>query len=99
MAELGNPFVGNIPRKISHEELIQALRVDIAGELEAIMGYDAHVKAAEDERVRKVLGSIRDEEKQHVGELITLLKILDPQEAEYLEKGSNEVSELLGTKV
>jgi rubrerythrin len=54
MAELGNPFVGNIPRKISREELIQALRVDMAGELEAIMGYDAHVMAAEDERVKKV---------------------------------------------
>lgn len=99
MAELGNPFVGNIPRKISKEELIQALRVDVAGELEAIIGYDAHVMATEDERVKKVLGSIRDEEKQHVGELMSLIRMLDPSEAEYFEKGTAEVSELLGTKV
>ncbi len=99
MAELGNPFVGNVPRKISSEELIQALRVDMAGELEAIMGYDAHVMATEDERVKKVLGSIRDEEKQHVGELMSLIKMLDSRETEYFDKGAREVSELLGIKV
>jgi rubrerythrin len=99
MAELGNPFVGNIPRKISREELIQALRVDMAGELEAIMGYDAHVMAAEDERVQKVLSSIRDEEKQHIGELMSLIKMLDSKEAEYFDKGAGEVSEMLGTRV
>ena len=99
MAELGNPFVGNIPRKISREELIQALRADIAGELEAILGYDAHVQACDDNRVKTVLGSIRDEEKQHVGELLSLLKMLDPKEAEYLEKGSQEVSQLLGQPI
>lgn len=99
MAELGNPFTGNIPRKISKEELIQALRTDVAGEMEAIIGYDAHVMAAEDERVKKVLGSIRDEEKQHVGELLSLIQMLDSKETEYFEKGTAEVSELLGVQV
>ncbi len=99
MADLGNPFVGNVPRKISKEELIQALRTDVAGEMEAIIGYDAHVMAAEDERVKKVLGSIRDEEKQHVGELLSLIRMLDSKEAEFLEEGATEVSELLGVKV
>lgn len=99
MAELGNPFVGNIPRKLSSQELIQALRVDIAGELEAIVSYDAHVMASDDERVKKVLSSIRDEEKQHVGELMSLLQILDNKEIEYFEKGTTEVAELIGTRV
>lgn len=99
MAELGNPFVGNIPRQIGKEELIQALRADIAGELEAIIGYDAHVLAAQDERVKKVLASIRDEERQHVGELLSLLKMLDPNEAEYLQKGADEVDQLVGVRV
>jgi rubrerythrin len=31
--------------------LLQALRVDIAGELEAIVGYEAHAMATTDERV------------------------------------------------
>jgi uncharacterized protein len=99
MAELGNPFIGNIPRRISKEELVQALRADIAGELEAIISYDAHVMACEDDRVKTVLGSIRDEERAHVGELQSLLKILDPQEAKYLDQGTKEVTELLGVKI
>ncbi len=99
MAELGNPFVGNIPRKISREELVQALRADIAGELEAIIGYDAHVMACDDERVKTVLSSIRDEEREHVGELISLLKMLDPQETKYLDQGAQEVNQLIGVRV
>jgi rubrerythrin len=99
LAELGNPFIGNIPRKISKEELIQALRADLAGELEAIIGYDAHVMSTDDERVKTVLGSIRDEEKEHVGELLSLIKMLDSNEAEYFDKGAREVTELLGVRV
>jgi rubrerythrin len=99
MAELSNPFHGNIPRKISKEELIQALRADIAGELEAIIGYDAHVMACEDERAKKVLSSIRDEERVHVGELQSLLQILDPGEAQYYQKGVREVQELTAVHV
>lgn len=34
MALLGNPFITNVPRQMSNEELAQAIRVDIAGELE-----------------------------------------------------------------
>ncbi len=50
MALLGDPFVANVPKKLSLPELIQALRVDIAGELEAIIGYEAHIMAPDDER-------------------------------------------------
>jgi rubrerythrin len=96
MVMMGDPFVGNAPKKLTKEELIQALRVDIAGELEAIMAYDAHVMATDDERVKTILYSIRDEERQHVGELIHLLEILDPQEAQFLMKGKQEVDQLLG---
>ena len=37
MALLGNPFIANIPKQLSNDELAQALRVDIAGEYEAII--------------------------------------------------------------
>jgi rubrerythrin len=99
MADLSNPFCGNVPRKISQEELVQALRADIAGELEAIINYDAHVMACEDERAKTVLGSIRDEERAHVGELQALLKLLDPKETQYLDQGTHEVNQLLGVNV
>lgn len=87
MALLGNPFVGNIPRQMSNDELIQAIRVDIAGELEAIVGYEAHILSTNDERAKKILHHIADEEKQHVGQLQQLLVLLNPQESQYIEKG------------
>ena len=36
MPNFANPFQGNVNRKLTKEELIQAVRLDIAGELEAI---------------------------------------------------------------
>ncbi|HBF39427.1 MAG TPA: ubiquinone biosynthesis protein COQ7 [Firmicutes bacterium] len=95
MPNFANPFQGNIDRKISKEELIQAIRLDIAGELEAIYIYDAHVQATDDQLAQKVISDIRDEEKAHVGELITLLRILDPEEAAHFASGEGEVKEML----
>ena len=42
MGAFPNPFAGNVSRKMSNAELMQALRFDISGELEAIFLYDAH---------------------------------------------------------
>lgn len=93
MALLGNPFVGNVPKQLSSDELVQALRVDLAGELEAIIGYEAHVQATNDVRIKKVLSHIADEERQHVGELQQLLYMLSTKEAEYIEKGRQEIQQ------
>ncbi len=95
MPSFANPFEGNVNRKMTAEELIQAVRLDIAGELEAIYLYDAHVQAADNEKAKAVISDIRDEEKIHVGELMTLLKTLDPKEAEFFLSGETEVKELL----
>lgn len=95
MPSFANPFAGNVNRKISKEELIQAVRLDIAGELEAIYLYDAHVQATDDEFAKKVISDIRDEEKAHVGELMTLLRHLDPKEAELFADGESEVKEMM----
>lgn len=91
MALLGNPFVANVTKQMSNEELIQALRVDLAGELEAIIGYEAHAMSTDDERAKKILFHIADEERQHVGELQQLLYILCPKEAEHTEKGRQAI--------
>ncbi len=48
MPSFGDPFAGNVERRLSKGELIQAVRLDIAGELEAIYLYDAHVMATDD---------------------------------------------------
>jgi len=95
MAVFGHPFQANVERKLTKEELIQAIRLDIAGELEAIYIYDAHVQATDNEIAKKVLADIRDEEKAHVGELFALLRALDPEEAKLFAEGEEEVREML----
>lgn len=35
---LGNPFTNIVPRKMTNAELAQAIRADLAGELDAIYG-------------------------------------------------------------
>lgn len=95
MPSFANPFQGNVERKMTREELLQAIRLDIAGELEAIYLYDAHVQAADDVAAKTVIADIRDEEKAHVGELMTLLRTLDPKEAELFVSGEAEVREML----
>ena len=95
MPSFANPFQGNVKGKMSNAELMQALRLDIASELEALFLYDAHYLATDDPAAKAVLGDIRDEEKAHVGELITLMRYLDPKEADSFFHGENEVKEML----
>jgi len=95
MPTFANPFSGNVERKMSKEELIQAIRLNIAAELEAIYIYDAHVQATDDEFAKKVISDIRDEEKAHVGELMTLLRHLDPKETDFFLEGEEEVKEMM----
>lgn len=95
MPSFANPFNSNVNRKITKEELIQSIRLDIAGELEAIYLYDAHIMATDDIVAKTVLSDIRDEEKAHVGELMALLRHLDPKEAEHFAHGELEVKELM----
>jgi len=95
MPNFANPFQGNVERKLTKQELIQAIRLDIAGELEAIYVYDAHVQATDNVIAKEVIADIRDEEKAHVGELMTLLRTLDPKEAEHFISGEEEVKEML----
>ena len=49
--------------------------------------------ATNDERVKKILYHIADEERKHVGELQQLLYILSPKEAEHTEKGKQVVQQ------
>jgi len=90
-----DPYAGNVSKKMTNRELAQALRLDIASELEAIFLYDAHAASTDDPVAKAVLEEIRDEEKAHFGELVTLMRYLDPEEAEHFEDGAEEVREII----
>jgi len=96
MVQFGDPFVGNIPKKLSTEELIQALRVDLAGELEAIVGYEVHAQSTDDQRVKQLLYAIRDEEIQHTEMLKKLIELLDPNTVNLHQKGANRFQQTVG---
>lgn len=91
-----HPLDLSSPRKLSREEILEALRLSIIAELDAINLYLQLARSIEDEKVRKVFEEVAREEKTHVGEFLTVLKELDFQQAEELEKGASEVAELTG---
>lgn len=96
MPEFVNPFSGMIPgRKMSKEELIRAIRLNIAAEHEAVHLYLAHAAACDHPLAKKVLEDIANEEKVHIGEFSRLLEILAADEVEFLEKGRREVEEMM----
>jgi rubrerythrin len=94
MPEFLNPFSGVVPRKLTKEELIRAIRLNIAAEHEAVHLYMAHADATDDAFARQVLTDIANEEREHIGEFMELLRRLAPDEAEYLEAGRREVVEM-----
>lgn len=83
-------------RKFSKEELAEALRLSVIAELDAINLYLQFARYVEDERYRKVFEDIAKEEKTHVGEFLTLLKSLDPEQVAELAAGAEEVKALTG---
>ena len=95
MPEFVNPFSGKVPdRPLTKEELIRAIRLDIAAEHEATTLYMAHAEAIDDPVARAVLIDIANEERVHVGEFNRLLSILTGDEDQWLAKGAAEVDEL-----
>jgi rubrerythrin len=94
MPEFVKPFSGTVPRKITKEELIRAIRLNISAEHEAVHLYLAHADATDDALAREVLTEIANEERVHIGEFMELLRRLDPEEARFLDEGRAEVEEL-----
>jgi hypothetical protein len=62
------------------------LREDLKDELLAINHYQAHIDATDNHEIQKLMGHIRDEEKEHVAELVKLLRQLDPTEDDKFQK-------------
>ncbi|NPV62132.1 MAG: Rubrerythrin [Methanotrichaceae archaeon] len=95
MPEFTNPFIGKIPeRKLTSEELIRAIRLNLAAEHEAVHLYMAHAEATDHPLARKVLIDIANEERVHAGEFARLLSILAADEDAFLAEGAQEVDEM-----
>lgn len=83
------------PKELSEEELKKrAIRDNMKAENDAILMYSAYIDLLpEGDPVRKGLEDIRDEEKEHAGELHKLLIDLDPSEEDEFNEGIGEVEQ------
>jgi len=91
-----HPLELPISRTLTKDEVLDALRLAIIAELDAISLYLQIARSVTDDNVRKVFEDIAREEKTHVGEFLALLKHFDTEQSMELEKGSREVTELTG---
>jgi len=96
MPEFSNPFtVLNNDRQLSHSELVRAIRFMIAAEYEAIQLYQQTAESTDNRLAREVLLDIANEEKEHAGEFLRLLRELDPEEEKFYREGYEEVEEMM----
>jgi rubrerythrin len=96
MPEFCNPFtVVKNDRKLTKDELVRAIRFMIAAEYEAIQLYQQTAESTNSKLAREVLMDIADEEKEHAGEFLRLLRELDPQEEKFYQEGYEEVEEII----
>ncbi len=89
----------SVTKSIDRNTLIADIFADIKGELDTIAMYERHIAATSDPYVKNTLSSIRDEEKVHCGELVKILKYLDPQLGTLLEKGEKEAGDIMAKTV
>jgi rubrerythrin len=91
--DFSDPFTGmGAERPLNPVDTAAALRLDAAAELDATNLYQAHIDAITDPEIRRVIESIRDDEKQHLAEFIAAIKRLDPvQDHELNSHGATRV--------
>lgn len=96
MPEFSSAFSGLASdRKVTHSELVRAIRFMIAAEFEAVQLYMQLAESTDNQAAIAVLKDISHEELEHVGEFQRLLFELAPEEKAIYEEGAEEVEEML----
>jgi rubrerythrin len=94
MPDFNSPFSGVANgKKLTHEELVRAIRFLVASEYEATQMYMQLAESTDHKLTIQVLKEIAEEEIVHAGELLRLLYELAPQEAKLYAQGAKEVEE------
>ena len=96
MPEFSNAFSGLAnARKVTHSELVRAIRFMIAAEYEAVQLYEQLAESTDNELAKKVLYDIAQEEVVHAGEFLRLLSELNPDEENNYAEGREEVEMMI----
>src|ERR1017187_7080593 len=92
MPGFGSPFSGLAnDRKLTHEELVRAIRFMVAAEYEATQLYLQLAESTDNKLAVEVLKEIADEALVHAGEFLILLHELAPDEEGLYADGAKEV--------
>ncbi len=96
MPEFCDPFsILKNDRNLTHAELVRAIRFMVAAEYEAIQLYQQTAESTDNRLAQEVLLDIANEEKEHAGEFLRLLRELDPEEENFYKEGAEEVEEMI----
>lgn len=92
MPDFGSRFSG-LPndRKLTHDELVRAIRFMVSAEYEAVQLYMQLAAATDNGLAVEVLKDIANEERVHAGEFLRLLRELAPDEEKLYAMGAKEV--------
>lgn len=89
-----NPFKHKKPGdEITKQELISAVRLSLCAEEEATHLYDTIAEYTDDERIKEIMRDVAAEEQVHIGEFQKVLKMLESDETEMLDKGEKEAED------
>jgi rubrerythrin len=96
MPEFSSIFsVKKSDRKLTADELVRAIRFNIAAEYEAVQLYTQLAESIDHELAITVLNDVAREELVHAGEFLKLLMQLAPAEMKTYEEGYGEVQEMM----
>lgn len=81
-----NPFEKTEDEEMETSMDLEMIRDDIIAELKSINEYEAQVDMLDNEDAAAIIEQILEDKKAHIAKLIKLLKMLDPVQAEKLNK-------------
>jgi len=94
MVDFVHPFPGKNPGdSLTKAEIIRALRLSLSAEEEATQLYDLIAEYVDDEKIKKIMKDVADEEQVHKGEFQKLINLYDEDEVEKVEEGLEEAEE------
>lgn len=92
MAIFADPYLGDIENLNDWDQLLQALEIELAGELEAIFIYRAHLeKLDKNSWIYLVISDIMEEEKLHAEELQYCIERLQSEGGKKRNQAIDEV--------
>jgi rubrerythrin len=71
---------------VDSANLLEMLREDLIGELQAINQYERHARMTTYRPASELFQEIADDEKHHVAELMAMIARFDPKQAEELRR-------------